>query len=108
MSYFCNLSRVIKNCKRRLTQKSPQTSRSRQWRCFGLQINCSSPAKKLKLDKLPGGKSFCRTPKTFARKLENEEKGGQNFQKFSCRTQQYLPGSLKGRKLGQIFSKIFL
>jgi len=46
-----------------------------------LQIKCSAPARKLKLDKLPGAtKSFCRTHKTFARKLENEER--KNFRNF--------------------------
>jgi len=50
-----------------------------------LQINCSAPARKLKLDK-------SEQIKIFARKLENEERG-KNFQKLSCRTHQYLQGA---------------
>jgi len=38
----------------------------------------------LKLNKLPEAKSFFRTFKDLARKLENEERS-QSFQKFSCR-----------------------
>jgi len=85
----------------------------------------------LKLDKLPGATFFAEHIKLLPGKLVNEERG-QNFQKFPCRTHQYLPrglkrgkeskifkkslakhikilpGSLKSRKSGQFFSKIFL
>jgi len=51
------------------------------------EINCSAPARKLKLDKL----------------LESEERG-ENFQKFSCRAHQYFSGGLKKGKYLQTFS----
>jgi len=56
-----------------------------------LQINYFAPTRKLKLDKLPGANNFAEHIKILPVKLEIEERG-QNFQKFSCRAHQYLPG----------------